>query len=63
MQKIYWCEEGLLFVDIVTKNVSEPDLTPNFEIYYGKTGKLRQNTCTRGVTEYRKFYGTRVLYD
>ena len=23
------------------------------EIYYGKTWKLRQNTCARGVTEYK----------
>ena len=34
MQKIDWCEGGLQLADIVTKNVSEPDLTPR---YYGKT--------------------------
>ena len=34
-----------------------------YEINYGKTWKLRQNTCTRVVKEYRIFYGTRVLYD
>ena len=27
MHKIYWCEGGLQLADIVTKNVSEPDLT------------------------------------
>ena len=34
----------------------------NDEIYYGNTGKLRHNTCTREVTEYRIVYGMRVLY-
>ena len=28
MHRIDWCEGGLQLVDIVTKNVSEPDLTP-----------------------------------
>ena len=28
MHKIDWCEGGLQLVDIGTKNVSEPDLTP-----------------------------------
>ena len=28
MHKIDWCEVGLQLVDIGTKNVSEPDLTP-----------------------------------
>ena len=28
MQKIDWCGGGLQLADIVTKNVSEPDLTP-----------------------------------
>ena len=27
MHKIDWCEEGLQLTDIVTKNVSETDLT------------------------------------
>ena len=31
MQKIDWCEEGLKLSDIVTKNVSEPDLTPRMK--------------------------------
>ena len=35
----------------------------NDEIYYGNTRKLRQKTCTRGVTEYMIIDGTRVLYD
>ena len=29
--KIYWCEGGLQLADIVTKNVSEPDLTPRMK--------------------------------
>ena len=29
MQKIDWCEGGLQLADIGTKNVSEPDLSPN----------------------------------
>ena len=28
MHKIDWCEGGLQLSDIVTKNVSEPDITP-----------------------------------
>ena len=31
MQKIDWCEGGLQLADIVTKNVSEPDLTPRMK--------------------------------
>ena len=31
MNKIDWCEGGLQFTYIVTKNVSEPDLTPRMK--------------------------------
>ena len=31
MHKIYWCEGVLQLADIVTKNVSEPDLTPRMK--------------------------------
>ena len=31
MHKIYWCEGGLQFEDIGTKNVSEPDITPRMK--------------------------------
>ena len=31
MHKIDWCEKGLQLSDIVTKNVSEPDLTPRMK--------------------------------
>ena len=31
MQKIYFCEGGLQLVDIGTKNISEPDLTPRMK--------------------------------
>ena len=31
MHKIDWCEGGLKLVDIGTKNVSEPDLTPRMK--------------------------------
>ena len=31
MHRIDWCEEGLKLVDIVTKNVSEPDITPRMK--------------------------------
>ena len=31
MQNIYWCEGVLQLVDIVTKNVSEPDITPRMK--------------------------------
>ena len=31
MHKIDWCEGGLQLSDIVTKNVSKPDLTPRMK--------------------------------
>ena len=31
MHKIDWCEGGLHFADIGTKNLSEPDLTPRMK--------------------------------
>ena len=31
INKIDWCEGGLQLADIVTKNVSEPDLTPRMK--------------------------------
>ena len=31
MHKIYWCEGGLKLADIVTKNLSKPDLTPRMK--------------------------------
>ena len=31
MQKIDWCEGGLQLADIGTKNVSEPEMTPNMK--------------------------------
>ena len=31
MHKIEWCEVGLQLVDIGTKNLSEPDLTPRMK--------------------------------
>ena len=31
MHKIDWCEGGLQLTEIVTKNVSEPDLTPRMK--------------------------------
>ena len=31
MHKIYWCERGIQLPEIVTKNVSEPDLTPRMK--------------------------------
>ena len=30
-EKIDWCEGGLKLTDIVTKNLSEPDLTPRMK--------------------------------
>ena len=31
MHKVDWCEGGLQLADIVTKNVSEPDLIPRMK--------------------------------
>ena len=53
MHKIDWCEGGLQLADIGTKNVSEPDLTPRMKYLMVILENWRQNTCTRGVIEYR----------
>ena len=53
MYKIDWCEGGLQLADIGTNNVSEPDLTPRMKYIMIILETLRQNTCTRGVIEYR----------
>ena len=46
MQKIDWCEVGLQLAYIVTKNVSEPDLTPRMKFIMVRldiyTEKLRK---------------------
>ena len=31
MPKLYWCEGDLQLVDIGTKNVNEPDITPRMK--------------------------------
>ena len=53
MHKIDWCEGSLQLADIGTKNVSEPDLTPRMKYIMVRLENLRQNTCTRGLIEYR----------
>ena len=53
MHKIDWCEGGLQLADIGTKDISETYRTLRIKFFYGKTWKLRQNTCARGVTEYK----------
>ena len=53
MHKIYWCEGGLQLADIVTNNVSEPDLTPRMKYIMVRRENWRHITCTIGMTEYR----------
>ena len=53
MHKIDWCEGGLQLAYIGTNNVSEPDLTPKMEYIMVRLENWRQNTCTRGVIEYK----------
>ena len=53
MHKIDRCEGGLQLADIGTRNVSEPDLTPRMKYIMVRFENLRQNTCTRGLIEYR----------
>ena len=53
MHKINWCEGGLQLADIGTKNISEPDLTPRMKCIMVRLENWIQNTCTRGVIEYR----------
>ena len=40
MHKIDWCERGLQLADIVTKNVSEPDLTPRMKYIMVRLEKI-----------------------
>ena len=53
MHKIYWFEGGLQLAEIVTKNVSKPDLTPRIKYIMDRLENWRHNTCTIGVIEYR----------
>ena len=47
--------------DIGTKNVSEHELTTRMKYIIVILDNLIQNTCTRGVIDYRIVRGTRVM--
>ena len=49
MHRIEWCEGGLQLAYIVTKNESEPDLTPTMKYIMVRLENSKQNTCTRGM--------------
>ena len=52
MHKLDWCKKGLQLADIVTKNVSESDLSPRMKYIMVRHENGRQTTCTRGMIEY-----------
>ena len=52
MQKIDLCQVGLQLSDSVTRNLSEPDITPIMKYIMVGLIKLRHNNCVRGVIEY-----------
>ena len=62
MHNVELCEGGLQLADIATKNVGEYDLTPRMKYIMVRLENWDLKTCTRGVTEYRIVYRTRVLY-
>ena len=47
MHKIDWCEGGLQLADIVTKNVSEPDLTPRMKYIMVRLENETEHLCER----------------
>ena len=62
MPKIDWCEVGLQLADIVTKNVSEPDLTPRMKYIMVRLENWDRIFVQEGWQNTRIVYGTRVLY-
>ena len=48
---------------IATKNVGGNGLKLKMKYIMVRLEKMIKNTCTRGVTVYRIFYGTTVLYE
>ena len=48
MHKIGWCEVGLQLADIVTKNVSEPDLTPRMKYIMVRLENLDRTLVQEG---------------
>ena len=63
MHKIDWCEGGLQFADIVTKNVSEPDQTPRMKCIMVRIENWERTLMKEGWQNTRIVYGTRVMYD
>ena len=48
MHKIDWCEGGLQLADIVTKTVSEPDLTPRMKYIIVRLKNLDRTPVQEG---------------
>ena len=62
MHKIDWCEGGLQLADIVTKNVSEPDLIPRMKYIMVRLENWDRTLVQEGWKNTRIVYRTRVLY-
>ena len=63
IHKICWCKGGLQLAYIATKNIGGGLFKSYNERYHGKAWQIIKNTCTRGVTGYIIFCGTRVIYE
>ena len=63
MHNIYWCEGCLQLAGIVTKNVSEPDITPRMIYVLVRLENWYRTIEEEGWHNTKIFYGTRVLYD
>ena len=58
IHRIKWCELGLHLAEIASKNVGETDLNPRMKYIMVRLEKL-ENNCTRGVTWFKRFCGTK----
>ena len=63
MHKIEWCEGVLQLAYIVTKNISEPDLTPKMKHIMARLENWDRTLVQEGWQNTRIVYGTRVLYE
>ena len=63
MHKIDRCEGVLQLADIVTKNVSEPDLTPMMKYIMVRLENWDRTLVQEGWQNTRIVYGKIVMYD
>ena len=63
MHNIEWCEVGLQWSDIVTKNIGVRDLIPSMKYIILRLDNWERTLVQEEVIGCRKVYGKNVLYD